>query len=624
MAIHRPPQHAGRWSRWLLIGIPPILAIVLIAVIIVLFLDNRADTRALDADLCPLDDTRISHRAVFLLDLRKPLGENQRDLLADSLRSVTMGLDADAELRIFALADSDAAPRREVARLCKPYDNAQLAFEGAKDSSLATRDCDDLPAQVPTHVRDRAQRFCARRGALQTEIERLASVPPGSVVENAYLIEALEETSLELATVSPPRSLYVLSDMMQHAAWYSQLEIGWSGWTFEEFARLRMEQDALVGPRPATVPGVGVTILYLPRQGVTDQLRTRMAHQRFWQRYFAEAFETTAAFVEEPPRNGYEIEPLMQRTTEADLIAAERARLQEEREEAAQEREEAARLLEQVSEERAALEEAQRAAAERAEAERAAAESTEAESAEAESAEVGGAAADGAGADEESTQTPAAVSDAEDDPPATTAPAIAQEPAPALDEQAAAQEPASEAAEQGDADAPPAVALNPAEASAEDALASEPPGQPPPASLAPAQLAGTGTAASDPLPSPAAATQPQEGGTPTCSLQLKPQYRGSAEYPPNVRWVYASATIAVRYVVDERGATIDDEVIALPDISTANPAEYLDRFAEHARSIVAAWEFNFEDGGGDCQRRQERTSAIEFSRRTRPPTAPVR
>ena len=615
MAIHRPPQHAGRWSRWLLIGIPPILAIVLIAVIIVLFLDNRADTRALDADLCPLDDTRISHRAVFLLDLRKPLGENKRVLLADSLRSVTMGLDADAELRIFALADSDAAPRREVARLCKPYDNAQLAFEGAKDSSLATRDCDDLPAQVPTHVRDRAQRFCARRGALQTEIERLASVPPGSVVENAYLIEALEETSLELATVSPPRSLYVLSDMMQHAAWYSQLEIGWSGWTFEEFVRLRMEQDALVGPRPATVPGVGVTILYLPRQGVTDQLRTRMAHQRFWQRYFAEAFETTAAFVEEPPRNGYEIEPLMQRTTEADLIAAERARLQEEREEAV-------RLLEQVSEERAAFEEAQRVATERAAAERAAAERAEAERAAAESAGAESAGADGAAADEESTQTPAAVSDAEDDPPATTAPAIAQEPVPALDEQAAAQEPASEAAEQGDADETAAVAQNPAEASAEDALASEPPGQPPPAS--PAQLAGTGTAASDPLPSPAAATQPQEGGTPTCSLQLKPQYRGSAEYPPNVRWVYASATIAVRYVVDERGATIDDEVIALPESSTANPAEYLDRFAEHARSIVAAWEFNFEDGGEDCQRRQERTSAIEFSRRTRPPTAPVR
>ena len=575
----------------MLIG-TPVLAAVLIVVVVVLFLNDRADGLARDADLCPLDEAHIAHRATFLLDLRKPLGENQRTLIAESLRSVTMALEANTELRIFALADTDAAPRRQVARLCKPYDNAQLAFEGAKDSSLANRDCDELPAQVPNQVRDQAQQFCARRAALQSELEQLAAMVPDGPVENAYLMEALEETSLELARTSVPVSLYLLSDMMQHAAWYSHLEVGWSAWTFDEFAQRRSEQDSLVGPRPAAVPSDGVTVFYVPRQGITDQLRTRMAHQRFWQRYFAEAFQTRTVFTEEAPQNAYAVAPIM-KNTEADLIAAELARLQ-------QEREEAERLLEQVEEQRAAFESERRAAAE-AEAQRALEAARQAEEEAQRRLE-----AERAAEAEAQRQLEAERAAEEEAQRALEAERLAEAQRSTID-------PAQEPTQAGDVQDPAAtdgvatLAVD-AELPAPVQQPSAPPQDPP-----------------DPLPlSLPDAAKPQEGALAECPLDLKPQFRGTVEFPPSVRWIYASATIAVRLIVDESGGTVDETITILKERSTADPPSYLNRFSDHVQTVVRAWEFEFEDPGVPCARRQELTTAIDFTRRSRPPTAPVR
>ena len=575
----------------MLIG-TPVLAAVLIIVVVVLFLNDRADGLARDADLCPLDEAHIAHRATFLLDLRKPLGENQRTLIAESLRSVTMALEANTELRIFALANTDAAPRRQVARLCKPYDNAQLAFEGAKDSSLANRDCDELPAQVPNQVRDQAQQFCARRAALQSELEQLAAMVPDGPVENAYLMEALEETSLELARTSVPVSLYLLSDMMQHAAWYSHLEVGWSAWTFDEFAQRRSEQDSLVGPRPAAVPSDGVTVFYVPRQGITDQLRTRMAHQRFWQRYFAEAFQTRTVFTEEAPQNAYAVAPIM-KNTEADLIAAELARLQ-------QEREEAERLLEQVEEQRAAFESERRAAAE-AEAQRALEAARQAEEEAQRRLE-----AERAAEAEAQRRLEAERAAEEEAQRALEAERLAEA-------QSSTIEPTQEPTQASDVQDP--AATDGVATLAVDAELPAPVQQP----SAPPQDSP------DPLPlSLPDAAKPQEGTLAECPLDLKPQFRGTVEFPPSVRWIYASATIAVRLIVDESGGTVDETITILKERSTADPPSYLNRFSDHVQTVVRAWEFEFEDPGEPCARRQELTTAIDFTRRSRPPTAPVR
>ena len=601
MATHRPPQHVGRWTRRLLVGIPPVLAAVLIVVVIVLFLDDRAEELAMDADLCPIDNADISHHAMFLLDLRKPLGENRRTLLAESLRSVTMALDANAELRVFTLADTDAAPRRQVARLCKPYDNAQLTFEGAKDSSQANRDCDDLPAQVPSLVRDRAQQFCARRAALQSELEQLAAVPVDGLVENAYLIEALEETSLRLTSASRPISLYLLSDMLQHAAWYSHLEIDWSGWTFDEFIQRRSEQDALVGPRPAAMRSAGVTVFYVPREEITDQIRTKMAHQRFWQRYFTEAFLTKTVFVEEAPQSAYAVAPLMEVITEADLIAAELARLQ-------QEREEAERLLEQVEEQRAAFENARRAAEEEAQEVLAAARLAQEEALAA--AQL---------AQEEAQRRLEAQRLAEEEAQRRLeAELLAEEEARRARDAALLAEDQGQTTEgdgDGETDDPAALAADGTGAGVSTELPA--PAQPPP-SAAPAQLAQDPP---DPLPVSASAG---EDALAECPIELKPRFQGRTEFPPSVRWIYASATIAVRFVVDDNGNTIDNSITILEEGSTADPPSYLDRFGDHVRNIASTWEFVFQDAGVPCARRQEVTTAIDFTSRSRPPTVPVR
>ena len=592
MAIHRPPEQVARRPRWYLIGIPPVLAAALIALVIVMFLDDQADERALDAELCPLDTKDIARRTAFLVDLRKPLGVDQPTLLADSLRTVTMALDANSELRVFVIADTDATPRRQLARLCKPYDNAELAFEGAKDGSLTTRDCDELPAQVTAQVRDRAQQFCARRTRIETELDRLATASRSGVVENAYLVEALEETALELVDASPPHSLYLLSDMLQHAPWYSQLELDWADWTFEQFARLRSAQDALVGPRPAAVVDVDVTIFYLPRQGVTDRPRTKVAHQRFWQRYFAEAFGTTAVFREQAAARAYEVAPLMERTTEADLIMEERALLE-------QEREEAQRLLEQIEEQRAALEEARQAAEE--------AERSPAPASEPVRAEEAAAVAAIADADDTADEGRPAPGTTDPAPPVEVPdpPPVAE---PATDVAAVS---TTAAAEPDPTDASPP---EPLADSGEDLAGIAAPE--PAAELAPSL---------PPAPPPTSpATPPPQDGPADCPLQLQPRYRANVEYPPNIRWAYAHATITVRYVVDEAGNTVDDAVTIMEEESTAEPPAYLRRFGDHARRVVGTWRYDFEDTDEPCTRRQELTTKIEFRRQARLPTAPIR
>ena len=627
MATHQPPQQVARWSRWYLLAIPPVVVAVLVALAIVMFLDDRAEERALDAELCPLDEAAIARRTVFLLDLRKPLGADQRALVADSLRTVTMALDANSELQVFVLADTDASPRRRVARLCKPYDNAQLAFEGAKDSSLTTRDCDELPAQVTAHVRDRARQFCARRTLIQAELDRLATTAPIGVVENAYLVEALEETALELANTSQPQSLYLFSDMLQHAAWYSQLDLDWADWTFEEFARLREVQDSLVGPRPAAVADVDVTIFYLPRQGVTDRPRTKVAHQQFWRRYFAEAFGATAVFREQPAGSAYAAAPLMGQTTEAELIVEERTLLE-------QEREEALRLLKQIEQERAALEEARRAAGDQP--------GTNEPVAAQESAEA--ISFDSTAADQPTAQAPAPPELQAVDPSGTDGALESGTEAISIADNAAEQPTAQ--TEGGGRDLVPAVDSGEADDAATLALAAADDGDPrleaveigDPATqegrtLRPEELAGVAPqqplapALAEDSPAPAVLLDPptpSQDGPADCPLQLQRRYRANIGYPPNMRWAYASATIALRFVVDEAGETVDDAVTVMEAESTAEPPAYLGRFGDHARRLVNTWQYDFEDTDEPCTRRQEVTTQIEFRRRARPPTTPIR
>ena len=606
MAVHRPPQASS--NRRLFFYIPPLL--ISIVVVALLFLIDTSETDlARDMDLCPVEAGGIAARSVFLLDLRKPLPERGRSLGSEALRALTLELGANTELEVFAVTDNAGAPRQLLDRLCKPYSNADLAFEGAKDRRRGVRDCDDLPAQLPNHVRGNAEQFCARRTLLGERIGQLAAAAPAAPLANAYLVEALEETSLELSELSGRRSLYVFSDMLQHAPWYSHLELGWNGWSFADFMEMRTAQDALVGPRPPPIPGLDVSIFYVPRTGVTDLPRMKRVHQHFWQEYFAEA---KPSFHEQALMPEYPVAPLMNRLTEAE----------QERTQLRQEREEAERLLAQVEQERAALDEARRQAdaEERAQQARMDELRRQRELLQAEEARRIAAQAEAARqaqAEEEALAPEPEEAVAEAPPDEPSQPVATEAPPDAAPQPAVAETPTPEPpAPEPPAPKPPAVAETPA---------------PEPPALEPPAVAET-PAPESPAAAPAEAPEAEDADAQAqaealaadvsvdsvalepCAAHLKPRFHDSlAAYPGGNRRDYGSATVVIQFTLNDRGETVPGSVEMLSERSVAEQPAYLSLFSQQALNLVRSWEFDFADAGtGECARSQQLVTQFGF------------
>ena len=572
-------RHTGA-RRIAVFGLP---IVVLAAVVwgIAVFFERPSTTVARDADLCPVADA-VSGRTVFLLDLRKPLSESGRALIGETLREVASGLVANAELRVFTLSGTDAAPRRRIDRLCRPYDESTLASHGA--SALGEDACGNLPADLPE--REAAVQFCARRDALEQRIDSLAA--PAGTVANAFLVEAIEETSLEFADLPGPKALVVFSDMVQHAPWHSQAEraatVG-----FTEFDRLRAQQNARIGPPPPAPQNVDVTIFYLPRMGMTEDAQQRRGHKRFWQEYVMDAFHTAPIFNELPAMPAYEVVSFGSQSTN-ELAAAERLQ---------QEREEAERLLEQVVRERAALEQAQRTAAVSAPAPVAAQAGLALEQASDALAEVADETALSS-ADEASSQ---AAAESATDPQTTSGEADAPSPpSDAIAESDAGDEPPQVASEEQ-------VASAEQIASAEQVASAEREAVEPPAASQP-------TTPPPPLPEDLANLDAAPSSAP-CPVQLKRRFEGLLPAPPRLpsraAERLATATIAVRYMVDDQGATVDSEVSIVESETTVNPPAYLPQFSASARELVEEWEFDFmPTADANCTRQQELTVRFRF------------
>ena len=292
------------------------VAVVVVAVFVGRYPDFGGGV-VLDADLCPPAPAGPPARAAFLVDLRKPLG-TAAPQPEELLREVTRELDRGTELVVFTLGTAADAPRQRVGRLCKPYAQADLQVEGAKDRRAGIRDCDDLPAQLPADVRDNVRGFCERRALLERELGELALEAAPEPVEDAYLVEAFEDVRLEFADHPGPRALYVVSDMMQHADWYSHLDLAWDDWRFPAFAEA-LEARNWVRSAPGTQVGLRVEIFYAPREGRTDQPRVKALHQEFWRRYFDGA---AVAYREQPPAKPYTARRLMARGSDAEDAAA--------------------------------------------------------------------------------------------------------------------------------------------------------------------------------------------------------------------------------------------------------------------------------------------------------------
>ena len=584
MAIHRAPQEgAGGGRRILSVGLPIVLVVAVVAAAVV-FLNEPAQTNERDSALCPIGEGAISARAVLLLDLGKPWNDDAAELLAQSIGQVAAELPRDAELRVFALSGTAAEPRQSLDRFCKPYDERELA---------AGEGCGNLPAALAEH--DAAAQFCVRADTLGRRAARSAARRQGGQVANAYLVEAIEETSLEFAEASGTKSLFILSDMVQHAPWFSQAERTPASLNYSAFEQLRSEQSRLVGPRPAPLADIDVTIFYVPRSGVTEDSRQRQEHKRFWQEYVASAFATAPIFHDLPAMPPFEALPFADGSA-SEVPNAEWESLQ-------REREEAERLLEVVERERVALEEARVAALERAEELEREAERRQRELAAAEAAAEAEA--------EQRRREIAAAELAAASPvvqqPAGTSPEALSSPAPAnitfagVDRESVSdQPPASESS------------ADLAAAPTQDAVSPEPPtpsaseAQPPPSPLAQPELP------------PIAATvvdAPTVGGLAPCPLVPKPRFQGATpEYPERARPRFGEATITVSFVVDEQGNTVDNAVSVVESQSTARPERLFDMFADQASEFVQRLEFDFEADAG-CARRQERATTYQFNYR---------
>ena len=559
MAVLRAYKSSLRSQRRLLFLIPPILVLIIVFSLM-LFVDAPRDEVALDEDLCPTGAEKIVERAVFLLDLRKPLDAEHVSLPGQLLREVVTGLDANSELRVFALADTSSAPRTSLARSCKPYDNAELAAGG----SAPGHDCDDLDA-LSEAARDRVARFCAWREALQSSLDGLVVRQEGVPVANAYLVEAIEDTILEFSEFSGQHSLYIFSDMMQHATWHSQPESG------VEYAGLHDQGNVQAGLAPLlrTVDDLRIKIFYVPRRGVTEDTRTKADHKEFWRDYFADFSATGVEFEDQPLMAAYEVDSLASEPTEMELAAREREQLR-------LEREQIELALAEVEKEREALEAARQLAADERrerdarevelERQRELAQAREAER-EAEQQRL----------EAERLRLETERSEVESRELAE------QRVQGALPRQESIIEPGQSAA----APNPPPRSIS--------ARASEPAGESIGESSAPERSADQSRTAVVP-----------------CVAQLKPEFDTGADfYPGGHRVNYGSAVITVRYALDDQGETVDDETAVVGDSSNATRPRFLDALASDTVELVKNWEFDFSQGNA-CTKPQVQTAVFRY------------
>lgn len=314
----------GSGVRFLL----PLALVAAVTTLMVVLVDQGDATLELDEDLCRMAATPPAG-ATLLVDFQKPVGPAS---YATLLRDVSLDLAAGTELRTFALMSDPRSSRQFLGRLCKPYDNADLSIEMAKDARRAQRDCEDLPAQMPPELRDVAMRFCDRREALQRRIDGAGRAARAAPVATAELMEALDATLFELAVQPGPQTLYVFSDMLQHAHWYSHLDLDWNAWRYEDFAPLRRARGPVPGAQDLV--GLRIPILYVPRHELTDPRRSRLAHQAFWRAYLAGA---DVEFREQPALPGYAAAPVMRTLRDRESAVRERETLERQRLEAERE-----------------------------------------------------------------------------------------------------------------------------------------------------------------------------------------------------------------------------------------------------------------------------------------------
>ncbi len=520
-----PPRARAPVSgkTWVILALPVVL---LAAAIAWLYSnDDAAVELALDEHLCPIGGEASASKA-FLVDLTKPIDSGS--LPPALLKRVVGELERGDELRLYLVNSAEDTPRTEFGRLCKPFGDADLDVMSKDYGGGAMHGCEDIPAQLTPRVRELARRFCALQAEMETRLARAAEDAAARIAtDGSPLVEALTDLLVEMAERAAPQTLYMFSDMMQRAPWFSHLEVPWQQWHHGALVYL-------VQPW-VQVPSTGamrVELFYVPRIGSTDQPRIRREHQRFWQEYFG---DVPVRYHDQAPMSGYDATALMDDLRVAELAAGAwrdaedlLSQMQQERRRLEAARERLVQALDRVEQVQPASREGREGKAQR-----------------------GELAADAA-------ELPVA------------------QPAPRASEVQRGSPVTSDGADGAGGDVGGATSRR--------------------------------TAAAGPAETPA---PPPVGGP--CELSPTPASAGLAPaYPQRGRTDLGTASVAIRYVVDDEGETPDDEVRPIAERSSAAIERHLDLFVESAVAAVQQW--SFEIAGADaCVFPVEQATTFEFS-----------
>ena len=271
-----------------------------------------------DESANPCADGAEVEQAAFLVDLRKPIDPAHASLPGALLKNAAGEMQPGTELAVYALSPHAEAPRTLIGRVCKNVDLAGLATDAAKHR--VADEC-DVPAQAPAALRAGAKDFCRQRDALARRVDALVVETLGRAAGATYLVEALEATARDFGEA--PGSLYVFSDLNQHAAWFSHADRPPEQWNYDDMAEAWIEQP-MAAPLTGFAPETTVKLHYVPRAGATEQEESQTAHKGFWERYFAGA---VIDFDDQPVMTEYVPASLAEAPTAMELAAYELERL---------------------------------------------------------------------------------------------------------------------------------------------------------------------------------------------------------------------------------------------------------------------------------------------------------
>ena len=563
-APRSPSQGKGQRRRLLA---PLALVLALGAGALWLALTSRApDDIAYDEDLCPADASEVSGVTVLLLDLTKPLAGLPGSVAGDLLRDLMRNAGEGAEVRTYLLTASPSVPRALVSRLCKPFDTRDIQVATAKDHDGTVRDCADLPAQLPLDLRRSATRFCALREAAVSRLDALAERASQRdwEVTGAYLMEALEETRMDLLAHRGSHRLHVLSDMMQHADWYSHLELPSASWDHAAIEARRDSGKRLLG-RWDGDSNIEVNLHYVPRTGLTTEPDAANAHRRFWREFFGAAEVT---FHDHAPLFSYAAAPVMDSAPRPDALRTPSPPAETDAPAAGR---------------------------------RTPTPATETPPAAVAASPSPGDAAEQRDSVARAAPAPARVpDDAPEAPEAETPSAVAATPVPR------------------DASDPPERAAGGAPEPEAEGAPDPAPLPPDPAPLLALRTDADSQAGADAAPGQAEPTVQMPVAAapevPECTLEMPDDENWwRPEYPRRGLRDYGDAMIVVRYTVDDKGETEDPNIAVLREQSELDNPTYFNAFAREAVAAIRKWSFPLRDANGrPCVPKADYVTSFEF------------